>query len=1045
MKMRRHTVCRLIFLTLIKYYSCDLSNPFVLEEKALTAMEGSCVEIKCKQSVGTRTPAEGFSFWMKDANWTEEKRFVATIIDSTNESERPVSPLYKNRAHRFDSSLTNGNRASFQSKIPCGILICDLNKSDSGNYSFRFEGTSNAYTWVTNPAANLTIKENPCLITFNSPRAVMENDLVTLTCSTLNSCPSCPNISILGQLSSTQLPWSACVPQSHTVSTMETSKNFTYTFMASWKDDGAVFSCQMPDNTDTYLIRNISLTVKYAPKDVLAKMSSSTVEEGESLSLTCSAKGKPNVTFSWFKTDREEKAYTGAEWKIIPIKDRDSGSYYCQAENEYGIQKSKTVEVSVLYKPEVDVQVTQKPYKEGHPIIEEGDSISLACKVKRSKPQESSFAWQKNGRHLSKTPKYDFISITPEDSGVYTCKAINSVGSGDSKPYNLMVHYRPRSTIVIDGHNNQVKVGSYLRFTCETKAHPAASLFSWYRVKQSEPSHWTPIQRAQNGLYLEQVQREDEACYICNATNSVGSGNISVPECIKVLFPPTNIRLSMDPKVREGQFITITCTADSFPTSAFTLKRQTSNCCPPEWSLPSNDNNIFSLSFNATSAHADSYSCIANNSEGSVQSEERKLVVEFSPKDVRVEAPSVCDVKENDSFSLNCSAHAYPTVSSYTWMKMTNGNKELLRTSTQKRYSVKSASPYHSGLYSCMAQNEIGTGVSEQVDIKVKYAPKHTTIIKGKEQQQADGRTAVMLTCSSYSYPPAKYFWKTTTEGKKVSEKQNFTVYSHQPGQYYCVAINEMGQNVSDPIKLFDSSIMKIVKYFFLFCLILILILLILIFYRQRWRKSVRQGTMNTWPRQGFLTWRSGASRRNTMNETGFAEPFRSRDDLLPGQPFRPNAQHCQPRPDATSASNINSVYSTVNLPQRKEAPSSQNPARQQFGHMENDSLNYASLHFENKQKKPEENAVYSKVCKPNPCKKNEQERVPDYENIINVHVAKVPNSYDYDTSETSDTSEDEVEVSYTQVNFKSKSEHRRANSGSSSSEDATQYSQVKI
>ena len=84
----------------------------------------------------------------------------------------------------------------------------------------------------------------------------------------------------------------------------------------------------------------------------------------------------------------------------------------------------------------------------------------------------------------------------------------------------------------------------------------------------------------------------------------------------------------MDPKVREGQFITITCTAESFPTSAFKLKGQTSNCCPPEWSLPSNDNNTVSFAFNATSAHADSYSCIANNSEGCVQSEERKLVVE---------------------------------------------------------------------------------------------------------------------------------------------------------------------------------------------------------------------------------------------------------------------------------------------------------------------------------------------------------------------------------------------------------------------------------
>ncbi|KAM4579837.1 B-cell receptor CD22 [Odontesthes bonariensis] len=1040
MKMSRHTVWWLIFLALIKYYPCA-SNPFVLEEKEITAMEGSCVEIKCIQLDDPYKLSNGFWFWMKDATWTQEDGFVAIIIDSTNESQRPVSPLYKNRVRSYDSSPTNGNHYSSQSKKLRSILICDLNKSDSGNYSFRFEGNSQADKWVTNPAVNLTIKENPCPITFKSPQVVTENETVTLTCSTLSSCPSCPNISILGQLPSTHLPQSDCVPQSHTVSTMETSKNTMYTFIASWKDDGAVFSCQMPDNKDTYLIRNISLTVNYAPKDILAKMSPRTVVERSSLSLTCSAKGKPDVTFSWFKKDQKDKAYTGAEWTITSIQDSQSGSYYCQAENEHGIQTSKMVEVSVLYKPEVDVTLN----KGGHPIIEEGDWISLVCKVNRSKPQPTSFTWLKNGQQLSTGQKYDFKSITPEDDGVYTCEATNTVGSGESKPHDLMVHYRPRNTIVISGaHNNQVKVGSSLQFTCDTKAHPEP-WFSWYLVKQSEPSHWTPIEKAQKYLYLGRVQREDEGCYKCNATNSVGSGNISVPECIQVLFPPTNVSLLMDPKVREGQFITITCTAESFPTSAFQLQGQTSTCCPPEWSLPSNDHNTVSFTFNATSAHADSYICIADNSEGRVQSEERKLVVEYSPKDVRVEARSVRDVKENDSFSLDCSAHAHPTVTSYTWMKMTDGNNELLTTSNQKSYSVKSASPSHSGLYSCTAQNKIGTGVSEQVDIKVKYAPKHTTIIKREEQQQPDGRSAVMLTCSSSCYPPAKYFWKNTTEGKQISEKQNFTVYSHQPGEYYCVAINEMGQSVSEPIKLFDSSIMTIVKYFFLFCLILILIFLISIFYRHRWKKSVQQRTMNTWPCHGFLTWRRGARRRNTMNETGFAEPFRSRDDLLPGQPFRPNAQRCQPRPDATSASNINSVYSTVDLPHRKEAPSAQKPARQQFGLTENDSLNYASLHFGNKQKKPEEDAVYSKVCKPNPCKKNEQERVPDYENIIDVHVAKVPNPYDYDTSETSDTSEDEVEVSYTQVNFKSKSEHRRANSSSTSSEDETHYSQVKI
>lgn len=85
-------------------------------------------------------------------------------------------------------------------------------------------------------------------------------------------------------------------------------------------------------------------------------------------------------------------------------------------------------------------------------------------------------------------------------------------------------------------------------------------------------------------------------------------------------------------------------------------------------------------------------------------------------------------------------------------------------------------------------------------------APKWTTIIKGEEQQHLGGRRSVTLSCSSYSYPPANYIWHNKTDNTQVSRKQNLTVYSHQAGEYYCTAKNEIGQIKSDSVSLFDGK-----------------------------------------------------------------------------------------------------------------------------------------------------------------------------------------------------------------------------------------------
>lgn len=99
------------------------------------------------------------------------------------------------------------------------------------------------------------LSENPCPITFEKPHAVKENDTITLTCSTSSSCSLSLKITDVSQLPSTPLSNSQQNDNTHKSTTTVSSK-------ASWQDNGRVFSCQTQDNTDKYLIRNVSINVK---------------------------------------------------------------------------------------------------------------------------------------------------------------------------------------------------------------------------------------------------------------------------------------------------------------------------------------------------------------------------------------------------------------------------------------------------------------------------------------------------------------------------------------------------------------------------------------------------------------------------------------------------------------------------------------------------------------------------------------------------------------------------------------------------------------
>ncbi|XP_053289620.1 Fc receptor-like protein 5 isoform X2 [Pleuronectes platessa] len=183
-------------------------------------------------------------------------------------------------------------------------------------------------------------------------------------------------------------------------------------------------------------------------------------------------------------------------------------------------------------------------------------------------------------------------------------------------------------------------------------------------------------------------------------------------------YPPTEPKLSMSSEVTEGQTITITCTAESFPQSTLTLKRidkyhQTLEVT--ENNLYSRPINSLSYTFTVTSADAGWYFCRAQNTEGSKDSKWKELLVKFSPKHTHItESAEKQELDGRSSVMLICFSHSFPPVQHYSWYRKSQGEEQDELVSEHQNHIVYSN---QSGVYYCIAQNEVDQSSSDPVHL----------------------------------------------------------------------------------------------------------------------------------------------------------------------------------------------------------------------------------------------------------------------------------------------------------------------------------------
>ncbi|KAG7469044.1 hypothetical protein MATL_G00124550 [Megalops atlanticus] len=145
-------------------------------------------------------------------------------------------------------------------------------------------------------------------------------------------------------------------------------------------------------STDTSAV--FVLRVQYPPRDTSATVSpSGSVMLGSSVTLTCSSNANPPVqSYTWYKVNGPEMKTVGSGQNLTfnETEPSDSGQYYCEAQNDHGMENSTTVSLDVKYLPQISASQS---------CIISAAEISCSCES-RGNPSPS-MEWRVSGLRVT--------------------------------------------------------------------------------------------------------------------------------------------------------------------------------------------------------------------------------------------------------------------------------------------------------------------------------------------------------------------------------------------------------------------------------------------------------------------------------------------------------------------------------------------------------------------------------------------------------------------------------------------------------------------
>uniref|UniRef100_A0A2K5CGM7 Vascular cell adhesion protein 1 n=1 Tax=Aotus nancymaae TaxID=37293 RepID=A0A2K5CGM7_AOTNA len=372
------------------------------------------------------------------------------------------------------------------------------------------------------------------------------------------------------------------------------TKSLEVTFTPVIEDIGKILVCQAKlhidemDSVPTERKAIKELQVYISPKNTVISVNPSTrLQEGGSVTMTCSSEGLPPPEIFWSKkldNGNLQHLSGNATLTLIAMRREDSGIYVCEGVNLIGKDR-KEVELIVQAFP-------RDPEIELSGLLVSGSPVTVSCKIPGVYPFDRLEIELLKGETILKSKEFledmDMKSLetkslemtfvpTIEDNGkVLVCQAKLHVEEMEFEPkqrqttQTLYVNVAPRNTTISVRPSSILEEGSSVNMTCSSHGLPAPKILWSRRLPNGELQ---PLSENAT-LILISTKMEDSGVYVCEGINQAGRSREEVE--LIVQGTPKDIKLIAFPSesVKEGDTVIISCTCGNVPETWIILKKK---------------------------------------------------------------------------------------------------------------------------------------------------------------------------------------------------------------------------------------------------------------------------------------------------------------------------------------------------------------------------------------------------------------------------------------------------------------------------------------
>ncbi|CAM1310999.1 Uncharacterised protein g5577 [Pycnogonum litorale] len=308
------------------------------------------------------------------------------------------------------------------------------------------------------------------------------------------------------------------------------------------KDLHAELMCEASNNNVTPpATKTVILDLNLKPIEVKIISLKKPMSSGKRIKLECHATGsRPPAVITWWKGSKKMKRAESSPsldtnlvtsiLKFVPSSD-DNGKYLsCRADNPRvpGSALEDGWKLQVHYKPIPSLHLGSGVNSDR---IFENTDVYFECNI-QANPWITKVLWYFEGKEIFTDPQQGVIistqslvleKVNRHRRGNYTCRAVNTEGSGISNPVSLRIQFAP-----VCKENQKTEYGVSIReranISCQVEADPSDVSFSWSfisNIKKSQILSFTSKGTTSIASYKPKDEK-DYGTLICSAKNQIG-------------------------------------------------------------------------------------------------------------------------------------------------------------------------------------------------------------------------------------------------------------------------------------------------------------------------------------------------------------------------------------------------------------------------------------------------------------------------------------------------------------------------------------------